>query len=113
LLKFAAQMASNWALFKDGSVAICSESLSCTHSPLRPKFRPVWTVTLCSGTQSSQIKVGKHRLTYSYLSVLDECIGDHMQTDVEGLLKPSSTTFRDNRGSEVQTVVFIPLSKLL
>ena len=37
LLKFSAQMASNWALFKDGSVAIWSESLSCTYSPLRPK----------------------------------------------------------------------------
>ena len=35
-----AQMASNWVLFKDGSVAICSESLSCMYSPLRPKVQP-------------------------------------------------------------------------
>jgi hypothetical protein len=33
-------------------------SLSCTYSPLRAEISAVWTVTLCAGTQSSQIIVG-------------------------------------------------------
>jgi hypothetical protein len=82
LLKFSAQITSNWALFKDGRVAICSESLTCMYSPLRPEGSAVWTVTLCSGTQSSQIIFGKHKPTYQDESAVASIRqqGNHLKT---------------------------------
>ena len=57
LLKFSAQMASNWVLFRQ-----CSNLLRKPGRARILHFRRRFSRvdTLCSGTQSSQIIVGKH-----------------------------------------------------